>query len=1255
MCWRYCFPASRNYTSVKITPTPSGDVKTLTLEAGGYYEFELPSRESVIVRSNKTVLLAQLCKSFKADDTRNSDPFMTLITPTSQISNYYVYSTPGLDRYKHYVNIFVDTSHIDGIRLDGRALEDPDFLSDWRNAGRNYAVAKLKMVPGVHVLTHANHARFGATAYGFKKQESYGFSLGFYARDYREDFPPKATTTQVRTTTRVRTTTQVRTTTRQVYATTTFVNTPGWTLARSTDGTTVDERQADAARTVDSVPTTTTMVVGDVMPTTSTMTIPYSRERDGMTNVTSSWNSSDARGNVSSADNSTISIQRNTTITPTLDNSSTVIHALNASTTAVPVPTDEPFDNKERTTIHVTSDRTFDPRNEAISKNYTDIPSATTTTPSDNSNMTALFQSESTVSSSHVSATSATGTVRIGSMVTKTEMSNDSATSSNTASTLSHVHTPTHTVSGVESVNVTMNNIASAFNDTTTISSTNVEGNESIRTTTEAMLLNENTTENDALADELSTSATLSILTALISSRWNLDNLKHSTTPAKQLEPVNAASTDSKEPSPFASVNNSDTSSKNEPNTRSSTTQIRFDMTLATEPTFQNVMNMTPDRVTEPPSRNYSDTTTHGINVDETRQPNSTHASPPNISETSTTHASAPNISVANTTHMSVPILSHSVPVSTRVSSLDTGTSFENVTFRQSLENKTTPGISTATIDSWNNETQANATIPTNNPVVYLNDTTEQWLVEPINNTQIENESETIAKEANLTAVTTFINASTQTTKSSITTIRIAKDTMEDGSVNVPTMSPSIVRYVESTSSLNSTLPGLSDNTSLQENISSLGSNPSTSVEVTSISPIENVTSSVQTKEVTDILEYIKKINHSTQGYTESYQRQFNETAPISHALKKVGESIMSSFPNNNDTSYTSIVTSQYTILTTGSSEPTHKTTTYSTLEAIDDTDIAKPHDNRATTIEIPSVVVKTSKNALVTSPDHTHLMTPASTTTDQSTSASATTDVEVTFGPDGHSEQGTTYPLATTGTDGISVNNSPQSPTHDINLSTAIDTINQQNRNTLTTPTSVVTPIAQEMSAKKDDIKLMVTIIVATLFGLPLLVICGCLCYGLCCGICRKHGRGSCCGCAKRRRRNSRVRPTSQWSSSSQRSASSSRSSMVYIDPSVLESKGLVPQPQRKRKLDFLNFYQKPSCSSWVEVVDEQADDNNKRRDHRSARSAKDLRGKVKGKGKRRMNSYERNRKVGPTLDDRPPLPRTSTNSRMQSYIVRN
>ena len=1255
MCWRYCFPASRNYTSVKITPTPSGDVKTLTLEAGGYYEFEIPSRESVIVRSNKTVLLAQLCKSFKADDTRNSDPFMTLITPTSQISNYYVYSTPGLDRYKHYVNLFVDTSHIDGIRLDGRALEDPDFLSSWRNAGRNYAVAKLKMVPGVHVLTHANHARFGATAYGFKKQESYGFSLGFYARDFREDFPPKATTRQV-----------LRTTTREVYATTTFVNTPEWTLARSTEGTTVDEKQADAARTVGPVPTTTTSVVGDVMPTTSTMTIPYSRQQYGMTNVTSSWNSSEARGNVSSADNSTISIQRNTTITPTLDNS-TVIPASNISTTAVPVPNYYPFDNKEITSFHVTSDRTFDPRNKSISKNYTDIPSATTTTPSDNSNMTALFQSESTVSSSHVSATSATGTVRIGSMVTKTEMFNDSATSSNTASTLSHVHTPIHTVSGVESVNVTMNNIASAFNDTTTISSTNVEGNESIRTTTEAMLLNENTTENDALADELATSATLSILTALISSRWNLDNLKHLTTPAKQSEPVNASSTDSEEPSPFGSVNNSDTSSTNEPNTTSSTTQIRSDMTLATESTFQNVMNMTSGRVTELPSRNYSDTTTHGINVAETHQPNTTHASPPNISETSTTHASAPNISVTNTTRMSVPILSHSVPVSTRISFLDPGISVGNVTFRQSLENRTTPGISTAANDGWNSATQANATIPTTNPEVYFNNTTEQWLDEQIDNTQIKNESdnETIAKEANQTDVPTFINAATQTTKSSITTIRIAKEKKKDGIVNATTMSPSIP-YFDSNSSMNSTLRGRLDNASLQENNSSLDGTPSTSIEVTSISPIiiENVTSSDQIEEIThsnlnSTIEYVKKMNDSTPGYAESYQRQFNETTPISHALKTVGEStatpFMSSFPNNNDTSYTSIVTSQYTILTTGSSEPTHKTTTYSTLEAIDDTDIAKPHDNRATTIEIPSVVVKTSRNTLVTYSDYADLMTPASTTTDQSTSASAATDVEVTFGPDGHSEQGTTYPLATTDTDEMLVNNSPQSPTHDSNLSTAVDTINQQNRNNLTTPTSVVTPIAQEMSAKKDDITLMVTIIVATLFGLPLLVICGCLCYGLCCGICRKHGRGACCGCAKRRRRNSRVRPTSQWSSSSQRSASSSRSSMVYIDPSVLESKGLVPQPQRKRKLNFLNFYQKPSCSSWVEVVDEQADDNNKRRDHRSARSAKDLRGKVKGKGKRRMSSYERNRKVGPTLDGRPPLPRTSTNSRMQSYIVRN
>ena len=1213
---RYCLPASRNYTLVQITPTSSTEVKTLTLDAGGYHDFEISSRESVIVRSSKPVLLAQLCKSFNADTTRNSDPFMTLITPTSQISNYYVYSTPELDRYEHYVNVFIDISQLEGIRLDGRALRSADFISGWRGAGLNYAVAKLMMAPGVHVLTHVSHVRFGATAYGLKRQESYGFPLGFYARDFREDFPPKDTTTQIRTTTR------------EVYARTTFETTPVWTRARSTYDTTVNWNDTGAARTVDSVPIKTTFGTGAVTMKTSTTMVSYPREQDGVTNLTSHWDSSDSKGNVSSSENATISIQRNTTITPALDNS-TVFLTWDIPTTAAPVRTDELLDHMERIATHVTSDRTFDPRNIAISKNYTDNPPATTTTLTVINNTTVFLQDESTRSSSHLSDTSAAETVTIGSGIATPEIYNDSPSPSNTVSTLAHNHTPRHAVSRLESVTVTTNNINSAFIDTATISRIHIESSDSVRVTTEAMTSQENTTHNDGIADEHAASATLSILTELITSNGNSNTLKHTTTHARQSEPLNVTMSFSEE---AARVNNSDILGTNGLSTTSSMTQIGLDMKHITHSTFH--VNTASGGSTELPYMNYNGTATNGINVTETHRQNSTHAAPSNLPERNTTHTSAPNISDTNTTHTSGLNVSQSVAVSTH------------------LENKTTTlGMLAATNNSWNNETQANATIPAANPDMYHSNTTEQWIGDHIDNTEIVNENEMLAKEANLTAVPTSIDA--DTTPSSITTILIAKETPDESRVNATTMSPSIVPYFESPL----------DNASSEENISSHDSTPSTSIELTSINPIEDVTSSIQTEEVTDsnlnfTLEYFKKTSRSASVYTESYQRQLIETTPVSHDLNTVGEStatpFVSSFPNNNDTSSTSFVKSNDMIFTTGSSKTMPKTTAFSTVDATTERNVTTPLNNRAATIEIPSVVAETSKNALGTSPEST-------TTAEQSNITSATTDGEMTNDPDHSSELGSTYPSATTLAEGMLVNNNAQSPTvNAINLFTAIASSNRRNRNTLTTPNSVVTPIAQEMSAKKDDIKLMATIIVATLFGLPLLVICGCLCYGLCCGICRKHRRGACCGCAKRRRRNSRIRPTSQWSSSSQRSAtgsasSSRRSSTVYIDPSVLESKGLVSQPPRKRKLDFLNFYQKPSCSNWVEVIDEQADDNSRRRDHRSARSAKDIRGKVKGNGKRRMSSYERNRKVGPTLDTRPPLPRTTMNSRMQSYIVRN
>ena len=1265
---------------MKTTPTPRGKVKSLVLGAGEYHEFEISSRESIIVTSSKPVLLAQLCKSFDADNTRNSDPFMTLITPTTQLSNYYAYSTPGLIRYQHYANVIIDVSHLGGIRLDGRALRSSDYLSSWRRAGRDYAVAKLKMAAGFHVLTHASHVRFGAVAYGLKRQESYGFPLGMYARDYRDDFAEH-------------TTEQELVTTPEGFPRTKALTTQEGTSARSTDGTTVGMiPTTDEATTIGSAQTTVTTVVGDVMATTEITDVPFIRDPDGMNNEMLPRNSSDRIISETNAANSTASTQWNSTTnysaTPQLQtittapawnvSNLTLLTANGDQVETTEVPATEATFPATEATFPVTeatfpaTEATFEHTNKGISGNVTDsqplMPTTgfNYTTRFDDSNTTALFLDNGTTSASHLPEKAMGGISTVGPRVVRTgmtEQDNDTTTtSSNSVNTLSHSHTSTLTVSRTESVNVTMNYTDSTFNDTATTTSVQVEGNGSVRAVTVAILSNENTTHGTITAI-LTTAATVSLPTSVETSTGESDHWKQRATLERNSELLNATTTLYEETTALLNSTHNWNTSKS--STSSTLTENNLNMQNSTNSSAESAVYVTsetsPDAVTQRPHMNHSLTTTFVTNVTETRQQD-------------TTPYSSIILTSPNATRTDIFRNGSSTDLRDETTSLDR---VEHKTFRQPLKNKTVTERWATVNVIWNNETYANATIPTSISETYNNITSLPHIlfVDDANNTRVVDEraNETILREANVSDISTV--ATTNGTKAKqirtelpfgterniTTTENNANDTTENvsaSSTSVPLTNASefVGLILGKNLSTHSNLSDSPDNASLLENTSSLDSTPSTFTEVTSISPMGNVTSSVLANKTTApnasfILEYFGNTNDSAPERAESVERRFNETTTSSYEeiVENSATSPMTTYPDINDTSVSPITTTNDTIWTTDSVSTTEESTIALIVQNTTKRKTMKSNDSQTATSGIQHITTDQSENTK---------SSPASTTVDESTNAKTTSAVDVTdsttSGSSRYIDLSATNSPPDTGVDKLLTNSNIQQTENHTNISTASDANNVHNHDNLT---SEITPSSEEMSAKKNDsVRLTATILVATLFGLPLLVLCGCLCYGMCCCVCRKHGRGACCGCANRRRRNTRIRPTSQWSSSSQQSAASSRrSSLVYIDPSVLESRGLVAPPSRKQKLDFLNFYQKPSCSSWVEVIDEQADDKNGRLDHARTSRVKDLRGKIKGKGKRGKSAYGRNRKVGPALDDRPPLPRKDMSSRMQAYIVRN
>ena len=154
------------------------------MDLGQYYEFEGPSDQGLYLVSNKPVQLAQFCKSWGADATRYSDPFMSIVPAVSQYVGDYVFSTVTSltedDPFRHYVSLIIHSQHTDGIKLNGQPINPGLFVIEWTEVGKTaFSYAAIALTRGRHHLRHdVPSLTFGAQLYGIKLQEAYGLPLG---------------------------------------------------------------------------------------------------------------------------------------------------------------------------------------------------------------------------------------------------------------------------------------------------------------------------------------------------------------------------------------------------------------------------------------------------------------------------------------------------------------------------------------------------------------------------------------------------------------------------------------------------------------------------------------------------------------------------------------------------------------------------------------------------------------------------------------------------------------------------------------------------------------------------------------------------------------------------------------------------------------------------------------------------------------------------------------------------------------------
>ncbi|XP_066279188.1 IgGFc-binding protein-like [Branchiostoma lanceolatum] len=163
--------AARNNTQVVVTKE-----NTMTLNAGEFWEIDVPSDDYRHVTTSEPVLLVQYSKSSDADNAL-ADPFMTAIPPVAQFEAEYTFSTVDLmsdqSEPTHHINLVTRSAGKAGLRLDGQPLPSDTVWHDV--TGTDYAAAQLNISAGMHTVRHISPiVTVGLVSYGFAPRDSYG-------------------------------------------------------------------------------------------------------------------------------------------------------------------------------------------------------------------------------------------------------------------------------------------------------------------------------------------------------------------------------------------------------------------------------------------------------------------------------------------------------------------------------------------------------------------------------------------------------------------------------------------------------------------------------------------------------------------------------------------------------------------------------------------------------------------------------------------------------------------------------------------------------------------------------------------------------------------------------------------------------------------------------------------------------------------------------------------------------------------------
>ncbi|XP_078672282.1 IgGFc-binding protein-like [Branchiostoma floridae x Branchiostoma belcheri] len=167
--------AARDNTQVDVT-----NENTKILNAGEFWEIDVPSNEYRHVTTSEPVLLVQYSKTGSADNTV-TDAFMMILPNVGEFERKYSFSTLDLinvpNKATHHVNLVTSSADKAGLLLDGQRLPSDTVWHDV--PGTDYAAAQLTIDRGTHTVGHMSPiVNTGLFSYGFSESESYGYPGG---------------------------------------------------------------------------------------------------------------------------------------------------------------------------------------------------------------------------------------------------------------------------------------------------------------------------------------------------------------------------------------------------------------------------------------------------------------------------------------------------------------------------------------------------------------------------------------------------------------------------------------------------------------------------------------------------------------------------------------------------------------------------------------------------------------------------------------------------------------------------------------------------------------------------------------------------------------------------------------------------------------------------------------------------------------------------------------------------------------------